>query len=141
MTSLADDEAGFARLREAVLQLDREAGQIQDRGREQELASGNDAAGQSQMPRPEQILPSWQAVRMKKENKRQAEAAGRIAAGYIYLYPPGIPLLVPGERISEETLARIFAWRRAGLEITGICQEGPGAEEITLQTVIEGEHV
>ncbi len=141
MTSPADDEAGFARLREAVLQLDREAGQIQDRGREEVLVSGNDAAGQSQMPRPEQILPSWQAVRMKKENKRPTEAAGRIAAGYIYLYPPGIPLLVPGERISEETLARIFAWRRAGLEITGICQEGPGTEEITLQTVIEGEHV
>ena len=133
MTSAADDEEGFDRLREAILKLDREY-------REEEEGADWEA-DRAKMPRPEQILPAWQAVRMKKENTRLAEAAGRIAAGYVYLYPPGIPLLVPGERISDETLVRIFAWRRAGLEITGICEEGPGAEEITLQTVIEGEHV
>ena len=30
------------------------------------------------------------------------ESEGRIAGEFLYLYPPGIPLLVPGERISEE---------------------------------------
>ncbi len=30
------------------------------------------------------------------------EAVGRIAADFVVPYPPGIPLLVPGEMISEE---------------------------------------
>ena len=33
------------------------------------------------------------------------EAVGRVSAGYLWAYPPGIPLLIPGERITEETVA------------------------------------
>lgn len=32
------------------------------------------------------------------------ECVGRIAAEYVWAYPPGIPLLIPGERIREEFL-------------------------------------
>lgn len=32
------------------------------------------------------------------------ECVGRIAAEYVWAYPPGIPLLIPGERISESFL-------------------------------------
>ncbi len=37
------------------------------------------------------------------------QAAGRIAAEYVWAYPPGIPLLVPGEEITPSFLACIGA--------------------------------
>ena len=33
-----------------------------------------------------------------------AEAAGRISAEYVMAYPPGVPVLVPGERISQQSI-------------------------------------
>ena len=33
-----------------------------------------------------------------------AECVGRVAAEYVWAYPPGIPLLIPGERITEAFL-------------------------------------
>ena len=30
------------------------------------------------------------------------DSMGKIAAEYVWAYPPGIPLLVPGQRITEE---------------------------------------
>jgi lysine decarboxylase len=35
------------------------------------------------------------------------QAAGRIAAEALAAYPPGIPNVLPGERLTEETLAYI----------------------------------
>ena len=36
-----------------------------------------------------------------------AEAAGRISAEYVMAYPPGVPVLVPGERISPQSIRTI----------------------------------
>ena len=36
-----------------------------------------------------------------------AEAAGMIAGEYLYRYPPGIPIVLPGEIITEETAAML----------------------------------
>ncbi len=38
-----------------------------------------------------------------------AKAQGRISAGYVWAYPPGIPLLIPGEEITGETIAFLQA--------------------------------
>ena len=39
-------------------------------------------------------------------------AAGRVSADFVYAYPPGIPMLVPGEEISPEGAA--YAAERHG---------------------------
>ena len=39
------------------------------------------------------------------------------------LYPPGIPLLVPGEKIEEEHIKAINRWLMMGLSVTGIRME------------------
>lgn len=51
---------------------------------------------------PRQQYPLHQAFYMPKEQICWAQAAHRTAGQFILRYPPGIPLLVPGERISEE---------------------------------------
>ncbi len=48
-----------------------------------------------------------------------AESYGKISLEYAYLYPPGIPLVVPGEMISSETAALIGRYRKMGFEVQG----------------------
>jgi arginine decarboxylase len=47
------------------------------------------------------------------------EAIGRIIAEFIYIYPPGIPILLPGEVISEENIAYIDEHLKVGLPVQG----------------------
>ena len=51
------------------------------------------------------------------------DSAGFVSAEYAYLYPPGIPLLVPGEEIPGEALRLLRQARDAGLEIQGLRDE------------------
>jgi lysine decarboxylase len=56
------------------------------------------------------------------------EAAGRIAAESLAGYPPGIPNVLPGERLSAEALE----WVRHSLELGGSLR---GASDRALRTV------
>ena len=47
------------------------------------------------------------------------KSAGCISKEFVYLYPPGIPILVPGERISEEAVFRILEYQAEGLSVQG----------------------
>ena len=49
-----------------------------------------------------------------------SDTAGRISAEWIYLYPPGIPLAAPGERIVPELLAQLERYRRQGMSLEGM---------------------
>lgn len=48
-----------------------------------------------------------------------AESAGRIIAEFIMIYPPGIPILLPGERITQENIEYIQEHLEAGLPVQG----------------------
>ena len=61
-----------------------------------------------------------QACEWPREKVPLTAAAGRIAADFINLYPPGIPLLVPGEVISESLLVQIRESIRMGLRVQGV---------------------
>lgn len=51
-------------------------------------------------------------------------AAGEISGDFINLYPPGIPLLVPGEVIDENRIRQIQRYRKLGLHVQGVSSEG-----------------
>src|SRR5690606_38022167 len=53
-----------------------------------------------------------------------ASAAGKISGRAIVPYPPGVPLVVPGERISAAAVRRLQAWQAAGLRIHGLARDG-----------------
>jgi len=71
--------------------------------------------------------PLWQEAELtpreaffaEKEKISFAEAAGRIIAEQVMFYPPGVPLLVPGERISRKILDYIEAQQALGMKIVG----------------------
>ena len=48
------------------------------------------------------------------------EAAGRVSAEFVYLYPPGIPILVPGERITGKIVERVREYQEKGLSVQGL---------------------
>lgn len=47
------------------------------------------------------------------------ESAGRIIAEFIYVYPPGIPILLPGEVISQDNIDYIVDHVDVGLPVKG----------------------
>jgi arginine/lysine/ornithine decarboxylase len=64
----------------------------------------------------------------KQEVVTAEDAVGRIAAESLATYPPGIPNVLPGERLTSETLAYI----RGTLELGGSIR---GASDRRLRTV------
>ena len=54
---------------------------------------------------------------MRKEEFEVKNAKERVCGEYIYLYPPGIPILVPGEIITEDIICYINKVKSLGFEI------------------------
>lgn len=69
------------------------------------------------------MIPA-QAFHSLQEEVSLAESVGRVAADFIHLYPPGIPLLVPGEVISDALQKEIQSSIRMGLQVHGISDDG-----------------
>ncbi|WP_018662956.1 aminotransferase class I/II-fold pyridoxal phosphate-dependent enzyme [Heyndrickxia acidiproducens] len=57
-----------------------------------------------------------------------SESAGRIVAEFVMVYPPGIPIFIPGEIITKENLTYIETNMEAGLPV-----QGP--EDASLRTI------
>ena len=51
------------------------------------------------------------------------KAVDKISGEYVYLYPPDIPLLVPGEVITKEFIAAFEEYKKAGFNIEGLEDE------------------
>ena len=60
-----------------------------------------------------------EAFYAEKEALPLAQTAGRITTEFVMCYPPGIPILAPGERITEEILTYIRYAKKKGCQMTG----------------------
>jgi len=86
--------------------------------------SGQDPAGKKgsfAIPPPwgELVLTPRQAYLGPQEVVAFSRAAGRIAAESLASYPPGIPNVLPGERLSAETLSYIQHTLEQGGSVRG----------------------
>ena len=81
------------------------------------------APGAARCTIAEALLRPARAVRMR-------DAVGESAAEYLWAYPPGVPLVAPGEEVTAELVTACRALEQAGtaLKHTG----GSGAEEIAV---------
>ena len=68
--------------------------------------------------RPEAVLNPREAFFAAQESVSLARASGRIAAEAITPYPPGIPLVMPGEKLDDDVLGLLTALREAGNPIS-----------------------
>jgi arginine/lysine/ornithine decarboxylase len=104
MTSAADDPADLDILAQALQELD----PVMPSAEKTHLFT---------FRLPEARLRIHDAVEQEQESVSWDQAAGRIAGEYVFLYPPGIPLIVPGEIISSEQLALLEEEQAEGYEI------------------------
>jgi arginine decarboxylase len=68
--------------------------------------------------RPETVLTPREAFFAVEESVSLAQAVGRVAAEAITPYPPGIPLVMPGERLSDDVIQLLKALRDASNPIS-----------------------
>lgn len=70
-------------------------------------------------------IPLYKAWDMPGETVALEESVGRRGGEFINLYPPGTPLLVPGERMTEELCQRIKNALKQGLAVQGVIRTDP----------------
>ncbi|MBE1555542.1 aminotransferase class I/II-fold pyridoxal phosphate-dependent enzyme [Sporosarcina limicola] len=68
---------------------------------------------------PQVALTPQKAFYAPKTNVPLSESAGHISSEFVMCYPPGIPILAPGERITEEILDYIAYCKEKGCFLTG----------------------
>ncbi len=68
---------------------------------------------------PTVAMPPRRAFYAGKESLPLARAAGLVAAEFIMCYPPGIPILAPGETISQDIIDYISYAKAKGCLLTG----------------------
>jgi lysine decarboxylase len=66
---------------------------------------------------PDVVVTPREAFFSRYEVVPAAEAVGRISAEMICPYPPGVPVLSPGERITQAALDALFLARDSGVRI------------------------
>jgi arginine decarboxylase len=76
---------------------------------------------------PEVVLTPREAFYAPRRRMRITESVGQVSAEQFCPYPPGVPLLAPGERVTAETIDAI----RAAREVTRVAY----CSDPTLETI------
>lgn len=112
ITSIGDTNEGFERLQQALFEIDKtvETRACEDSRQEMKYESVHN----------ETVMSSYEALYQKKEEIWFEKSEGETAGAFINVYPPGIPLLAPGERISVPIIQKMKDYLAAGLEVQGL---------------------
>ena len=123
LSSVPDDEEGFTRLLQALTELNDMPGSLQP-------VDNADLLRQAVLfqDRPRVRCSVFRALHAEQKTAVFREASGLVSAEYLYLYPPGVPLLVPGEEITPSVIRRTDALLQAGYELQG-------TDDFTLRTI------
>lgn len=84
---------------------------------------------------PKVICSPQESFYAPKETLPIQETAGRVCGESVMCYPPGIPILSPGEKITEEIIGHILYAREKGCSLQGMAD--PTADHLQ---VLEGVH-
>jgi len=116
MTSIYDSEEGFDRLYAALEEIDKKEAAARRTITPQFLT-------EAYAKRTVRISIA-EALDAKTAEIGLKESVGKTAGAFVYLYPPGIPMLVPGEEISKEAVAVIKTCRENAFHIHGVTEGG-----------------
>lgn len=132
MTSLMDSEESLFKLSAALTQIDKEIAGALCMGRnegtegiseETEKHSGKQGTLTWTRDVPRRISMA-EAVNKKGRRIRLEDACGCISRGFLTVYPPGVPAVVPGEMISQETAELLLKNAGLGLTVEGLDSDG-----------------
>lgn len=109
MTTVADEQSGFHMLCKAILELETKLKRYPKRNSQKNMV----------FSLPDQVILPRQAAFGQKDTIPFLESAGRICAEFVVPYPPGIPVLAPGETISMDKIQEIVEYKRNGISVIG----------------------
>ncbi|MDD4834718.1 MAG: aminotransferase class V-fold PLP-dependent enzyme [Lutispora sp.] len=110
ITTVADDEVAYMRLLEAILDIKRwivEEDNVYHEARQPNFA-------------PVCEMPPFEALYHQTEDIDVHRSQGRISAEMIVPYPPGIPVIMPGEKIDKDIIQYISRCINMGMKVNGI---------------------
>lgn len=110
--TMCDTKEGFERLAKALLEIDKSIVKPMTK-----VSCGGLALAK------EDIVYSLAEVKEKDTEEVLIDKTDRrICADYVNLYPPGIPLLLPGERIKSEHIALINRYLEKDMHVQGVTE-------------------
>ncbi len=115
LTSVGDTEEGFIRLCEAVEEIDR-----RESLKVPEKSNKNPLDGKNSYEVLKQRMSVADAMEAPAEAYPLEKSIGKISAEFAYLYPPGIPILVPGEQITGLFIRNVRRYKEQGLDLQGL---------------------
>ncbi len=77
-------------------------------------------------PIPQAVMPLAEAADRPGEHAAPADAVGRTCLEFVWAYPPGVPLLVPGETVDEASVALLTAYGAEGVALHSTTDGMPG---------------
>ena len=108
MTSIMDSKEGFERLKEALMEID---ASLQEGKVIVPIAAGI---------MPEKKMELWEAKTRPVIERELKAAIGCVSTTMVCLYPPGSPVVVPGEVITEKTISIIEQAKKTKIHVTGL---------------------
>lgn len=121
MTSVGDTREGFERLKAALLKLDGEVEEKETITLRQEKIS------------EKTVYSIAQAEELPQEAIPMELCCNHISGEFVYMYPPGIPMLCPGELITKEIYLQLMEYRRAGIILQGLEDERSEKVKVIIQ--------
>lgn len=126
MFTVGDTKEGYERLTKALLEID-EYITTERKQRTQEKLMEREGNRMADAVTPVCIQKKTQAVigigrawDTPKEWVLLKDAEGKTAGEYVNLYPPGSPIIVPGEIFTKDILTEIAAYRQQGFHVQGV---------------------
>ncbi len=107
-----DTEAGIVRLIQALQSVDKQI--------KHQVIQDEESQASLLMHKPECSMTLYEALHKKKKVVPIEKSIGCISGEYVFVYPPGIPVLIPGERITSEMVYWIQKYKQTGLNIQGL---------------------
>ena len=113
LATMMDSREGFRRLIEALVKIDQSLEYTDD-----------NAQIDSSIYRPmEKRYEISEVMDGESVSVPPEEARGRVSGAFINLYPPGIPLVVPGEVIDERLVDIVKLARQQNMDLQGLTED------------------
>lgn len=94
ISTIFDRKEGFIRLTDALNKIDRDIRSL-------------DQKSSFTFKIPQKSMEIYECIHLNKKNYKLDDSIEKISGEFIYAYPPGIPILAPGELIDEDIIKNI----------------------------------
>lgn len=116
MTGMGDNDENMQKLSDALLEIDKT------------LKPYNNSELLIYPQEFESVMTMFDTEKYDNCETSFKNAENEICAEYIFAYPPGIPIIIPGEKVSKEIIKIVEIYNRNGIELLGT--KGGNGEKI-----------